>query len=255
AGTPAAPGGAPATGPAALPTAELTSVAARGLVAVDDALKASEQELGFAQAQFGIDATAPFAAVLATGKQTLAQAFALRAQLDAGDQPEPRRRELLLEIVRLCEEVDAALDAQTAEFARLRDLQARAPQVLAEIRQRVGEVQGRLPTARAAYEQLQARYPASALASVAGNLEEAERLLTGALTNVDQGEAAVAGDRAAAVARARLAEDAVTRAGTLLDSVDRAGTDLAEAGSRIDAALASLAQDLADVDRLAAGDA
>lgn len=247
--------GTPLTGPAALPTRELASVAARGLVAVDDALKASEQELGFAQAQFGAELTAPFAQVVANGKQTLAQAFALRAQLDgASDTPEPHRREQLLQIVRLCEEVDAALDAQTAEFARLRDLQARAPEVLATIRQRATEVQDRLPTARAAFDQLAVRYPASALTSVAGHLEEADALLVGALANVTEGEAAVASDRAAAVARARLAEDAGTRAAALLDAVDRAGTDLAEAGARIDTALASLAQDLADVDRLAPDD-
>lgn len=250
------PDGAPLTGAAALPTDELAKVAARGIVAVDDALKASEQELGFAQAQFGEQATTPFAAVIATGKQKLAQAFELRRRLDdTTPEAEPERRAMLLEVVRLCDEVDRDLDAQTAEFARLRDLQARAPEVLAEVDRRATEVQGRLPASRATLEQLATRYPATALASVRENVGQAEALLAGARENAAAGQGAVASDRAKAVSLARLAEDAVAQAVLLLDGVDRAGSDLAEAGGRIDAALASIAGDVADAERLAPADA
>lgn len=256
AGAARGPDGRPLTGPAALPTDQLTNVAARGLVAVDDALKASEQELGFAQAQFGMQATTPYAEVITAGKQKLGQAFELRRRLDdATPEAEPERRAMLLEIVRLCDEVDHDLDAQAAEFARLRDLQARAPQVLTEVDQRAAEVQGRLPASRATLDQLAATYPATALASVSGNIEQATALLTGARENAAAGQAAVATDRAKAVSLARVAEDAVAQAALLLDGVDRAGTDLAEAGDKIDAALASLGSDVADVARLAPDDA
>ena len=225
--------GRPLTGPAALPTAELTTVAGRGLVAVDDALKASEQELGFAQAQFGMEATAPFTEAVTTGKQKVAQAFELRRRVEeGGDLPEADRRTMLLEIVRLCEEVDASLDAQEEAFAQLRDLHARAPEVLAEVDRRAVEVQARVPVARASVEQLRARYAEAALTSVDRDLAEAAALLDQARENATAGQAAVETDRAEAVSRARLAEDAVARAGLLLDGVDRAGTDLVMLGSR-----------------------
>jgi len=66
---------------AALPTDELNRRASAALVAIDDAVKTSEQELGFAQAQFGLEATRQFSAVLAGGKQKVSEAFALRQQL------------------------------------------------------------------------------------------------------------------------------------------------------------------------------
>ncbi|UUT35670.1 hypothetical protein [Microbacterium elymi] len=48
----------------------------------DDALRTSEQELGFARAQFGDDATGEFAAALAQAKANLDAAFALKQKLD-----------------------------------------------------------------------------------------------------------------------------------------------------------------------------
>lgn len=67
---------------AALPTAELDRRAGSALVAIDDQLRSSEQELGFAQAQFGTDATKEFAAALADGKTKATEAFRLRQALD-----------------------------------------------------------------------------------------------------------------------------------------------------------------------------
>lgn len=248
------PGGAP-TGPAALPTDELNRRASQALVACDDAVRASEQELGFAQAQFGAESTRAFAQVIATAKQSMARAFTLRQQLDdSTPEDEPQRRAMLLEILGLCEQVDTSLDEQTAEFDRLRDLQARAPEVLDETARRAGEVQGRLPAARATLEQLATTYAPEALASVRGNVEQAEALLDGVRTTVEQGRAALAADRGSAVALARAAQDAVAQAVTLLDAVGRAGQDLAQAGARIDAGIASLAADVADAARLAPQD-
>ncbi|WP_199422801.1 TPM domain-containing protein [Actinotalea solisilvae] len=249
------PDGRAAAGPAALPTDELNRRASSALVACDDAVRTSEQELGFAQAQFGAESTRVFAEVIATAKQSMGRAFALRQQLDdTSPEDEQRRRAMLLEILGLCDQVDSSLDAQTAEFDRLRDLQARAPEVLDETARRAGEVQGRLPAARATLEQLGTTYAPEALASVRGNVEQAAALLDGVRSTVEQGRAALATDRGAAVGLARAAQDAVAQAVTLLDAVGRAGQDLAGAGARIDAGIASLAADVADAERLAPQD-
>lgn len=250
---------APGTPQAALdsvPTAELSRRAGQALVALDDAVTTSEQELAFAQAQFGVEATRQFTEVLARAKEQLGAAFAIRQRLDdAEPETEPQARAMMAQVLQLCSEADAALDAQAEEFDRLRDLQTRAPEVLAETRRRADEVASRLAGARATLASLATTYAPAALTSVRPNADQAEALLTGARTSVDQGLAAVETDRAAAVALARAAEDAVAQAVRLLDAVDHARTDLAEAGSRLDAGLASLGSDVADADRLAGSDA
>ncbi|WP_265522675.1 TPM domain-containing protein [Oerskovia flava] len=240
----------------ALPTPELDRRASSALVAVDDAMKTSEEELGFAQAQFGLDATGEFAAVLDACTAKVGRAFALRQQLD-DDVPEtePVARTMMVQIITLCDEVDDALDEQSETFDELRDLQARAPEVLDATDRRAGEIEGRLDAARATLATLATTYPATALASVSQNPDQAAALLAGARETVAQGRAALTtDDRATAVTLARAAENAVGQAVTLLDAVDRAGSDLAEAGTRLDRAVASITADMADAGRLLPGD-
>ncbi len=247
--------GAASTDPARLPTAELGKRASAALVALDDAVKTSEQELGFAQAQFGVEATRAFGGVLTDAKAALARAFALRQKLDdAEPETEPQAREMMTQILDLCRAADEQLDAQAEEFDKLRDLQSHAPQVLAETRQRATEVASRLPGARAALQSLATTYSPAALTSVTPNADQAENLLAGAQQSVEQGLAVVDTDRAAAVSLARAAEDAVEQAVRLLDAVDHARADLAEVGAKVDAGLASIGADVADAGRLAPQD-
>ena len=249
------PDGRPLAGLAALPTEELNRRAGQALVAADDALKTSEQEVGFAQAQFGLEATRAFDAAIAEGKAKMTRAFTLRQQLDDSvPETEPQRRAMVLEILALCEQVDAALDAQTEEFDHLRDLQARVPQVLEDTDRRAAEIQGRLAASRVVLDQLATRYTPAALGSVSGNVDQAASLLDAARSGVVEGRGVIDSDRGAAVALARAAEDSVAQAVTLLDAVQRADKDLAEAGSRIDVGLASLSADVADAVRLAPTD-
>ncbi len=247
--------GRAADDPSALSTTDLSRRASAALVALDDAVKTSEQELGFAQAQFGLEATREFTRVLADARASLGEAFRLRQQLDdAQPETEPQARAMMLQVLALCGQADEALDAQAEEFDRLRDLQNRAPQVLDETRQRADEVSSRLAGGRATLAALATTYPPTALASVSGNVDQAGSLLEAARTSVEQGLGVVETDRAAAVALVRAAEDAVEQAVRLLDAVDRARTDLAAAGARIDAGIASLTGDVTDAARLAPAD-
>ncbi|MBN0041871.1 TPM domain-containing protein [Cellulosimicrobium cellulans] len=248
-------GGPPEAGLASLPTDELDRRASAALVAIDDAVKTSEQELGFAQAQFGLEATQQFSAALAEGKRKVSEAFALRQQLD-DDRPEtePQARDAMARIVALCDEVAESLDAQSRTFDELRDLQARAPQVLDETDQRASEILARVEPARVTLDGLARTYPPTSLASVAQNPDQAQALVANARESVARGREALAGkDRATAVALARAAQNAVGQAVTLLDAVDRAGADLAESGPRLDKGLASITSDIADAGRLAPG--
>ena len=74
-------------------------------MSVDNTLTTSEQELAFAEAQFGVEATAPFRQVLAEARQTTQSAFALRQQLDDGQPESPAEHQrIATEILALCDD-------------------------------------------------------------------------------------------------------------------------------------------------------
>ncbi|MGW6132473.1 TPM domain-containing protein [Cellulomonas sp. NPDC055163] len=249
----AQPAGAAPQGLAALPTPELNRRASQALVAIDDALTTSAQELGFAQAQFGLEATRRFGAALEEARARVSEAFRWRQQLDdSTPETEPQARQIMIAILETCQVAADTLDAHTEEFEQMRDLQARAPEVLDDAEQRATEVSARVEPARATVAQLATTYPPAALASVTPNPDQAAALLTGAQESVARGREALAtDDRGAAVGAARAAQDAVAQAVTLLDAVERAGQDLARAGADLTAAVASISADFADADRLA----
>ena len=241
---------------ASLSTSELGTRAGSALVALDNDVRSCANELAFAEAQFGIEATREFKATLEQAQQQLGQAFAIQQQLgDSTPEPEDAQRQGLIEILRLCQAAETALDSQTQALAELRALQDRAPALLDELDQRAGELEARVPAARDTLNQLGATYPATALATVAKAPDQAQALLDSAEQSIAEGRSRVqADDRGTAVAFARTAEDALQQVGTLLEMVAHAGQTLAEASSSLDDAIASLTSDVSDAGRLAPSD-
>jgi hypothetical protein len=237
-------------------TASLNARASASLVAIDDAVKTSEQELGFAEAQFGLEATATFGTALDAAKTSVARAFAIRQRLDdAFPETEPQARAMAIEIIRTCTQVGQDLDSHTHEFDVLRDLQSRAPELLDEVAQRAADLSTRVPAARTALDDLSASYPATALASVSGNPDQVDRLMAGISATVASGRAALAtGDREVAVAAARSGEAALAQAVSLLDAVDHAEAALAAACQELGETIASLSSDVIEAARLAPSD-
>ena len=237
-------------------TAALNARASASLVAIDDAITTSAQELGFAQAQFGLDATATFEVALTAARTSVSRAFLLRQQLDdAFPETEQQARAMATEIIRICSQVSADLDSHTHEFEALRDLQAHAPDLLDDVARQATEAGARVPAARVTLAGLSASYPATALASVSANPDQVERLVAGIASTVTAGRAAlVAADRGAAVAAARSGQAALAQAMSLLDAVDQAGANLAAAGRRLASSIAALNQDMLDAARLAPTD-
>ncbi len=237
------------------PLESLQRRAAAALVGLDDAVRSSGEELSFAEAQFGRQQTEKFRAALENARRKSAEAFAVQHRMDGERIEGEAQRPYLQQILDLATEADAQLDAQTDEFVRLRDLQSRAPEVLADLDVRIGEVRGRLPAAEQTLAGLRARYPAESLATVRTNIDQATRLLEAAAQLVATGRGQVETDRAAAVASARSAEDAVQQAARLVDAVDRAGSDLDNARTLLDQRLTSISADVQDAQRLGADDA
>jgi len=246
----------PPNHPLNLPTPELAKRAGSALLGADDAIRSSEEELGFAKAQFGLQATDQFTAALEEAKRKAQRAFTVRQQLDDDiSETEPQQRQMYAEILQLTSEVDETLSSQAQHFAKLRDMQARAPQVLSELDQRATEVERQIEGARAQLARLATQYPPTALASVLKNPDHAKALLVSAHESVATGRAKVgAGDRQTAVTHARVAEEAIAQANTLLNAVNGAGDALADAGTRLDTALASITRDVQDANRLAPND-
>jgi uncharacterized membrane protein YgcG len=234
--------------PGGLTTAQLEAKAGHLLVATDDAIMTSEQELGFAAAQFGDEATAPFAAAMESAKGELAAAFKLRQLLD-DDIPEdaPTTRRMLEELCAHCEKANSLLDEQAAAFDKLRNLEANAPQIIAQLTESAQQRQSRLATARSTLGQLSAQYAPSAFAPVASNADEAAsrlEFIQGTLLQAQQ--ASSAGDNSQAAVLVQAAQSADDQVTQLLDGVDRRSSELSAASSALTAALTTTEANIAE---------
>ncbi|MGH1548094.1 TPM domain-containing protein [Leifsonia poae] len=252
-----------ATGPATpqselqtIPLDELERRAGSALVQTDDAIRTSEEELGFATAQYGADAVVPFQAALDQAKAQLREAFTLKQRLDdAEPDTDEQRREWNIRIVQLCGAANQALDAQADAFDELRALEKRIPEASAEIQTQAAALRQRLTTTTATLDGLAQRYTDASLATVADNVQQATQRLDFTDTALaGAAQKAAAGQAGAAAVGVRAAEESADQAGLLLDAVDRLGADLAAAQQSLDTTLAELRSDLAEAKALAAAD-
>ena len=248
--------GAPVDDVAAMKTPDLEKLANQALVQTDDAVRDSEQELGFAQAQFGDAEVAPFQAAIAGAKSDLAAAFKLRQQLDdAIPEDAATHRRMLEALVRGCRHAQAGLDAVKEEFERLREIEAKAPQILAALPAQADAVEERIPAAQEAMTRLDAFADAS-WQSVAPNIDEARKRLAAVREAVDEGaKAQAANDTQTAARAARLGQDALGQGTAFLDGIDRLAKELDEAKAKVDEMLVDADRDLAQARTAAAGSA
>jgi len=225
---------------------DLNGEANRRLLATDDAVRDSEQELGFAEAQFGEAAAAPFREAIASAKDDLRAAFKIRQQLDdATPEDRPTRRGMLVDLVGRCRAAQARLDAETARFEELRAFEREAPGVLAALPAAIDAVEARFPTVEATMAHLQ-EYADASWQAVATNLTEARARAEAARAAVTQGEAAsAAGDGPKTAVAARLGQEAVANAGAFLDAIEHLSAELDQARDRVNAEIAAAEADLA----------
>ncbi|TFD74164.1 TPM domain-containing protein [Cryobacterium sp. Sr8] len=252
---PAGGAGRASGAPPALTTAQLKQRASSELVQTDDAIKTSEQELGFAIAQYGVEATGAFQSALATAKAQLSQGFTLQQRLDdAEPDTEDQRRAWYGEIIALCDKANAALDDQAADFDELRKLEQRAPDAAASLEKQIAGVDARINEAEASLASLFERYSEAALATVADNPRQADERVTFAENALTEANARLAaGEPSAAAVGIRAAEESVDQARLLLDAVDRLGADLASAAQSVTGELRELETDIIQARALPAG--
>lgn len=232
---------------AQLSTAELGKRAASALVQTDDAIKTSEQELGFAQAQYGDATAAQFQHALTDAKDKLDQAFSLKQKLDDSvPDTEADVRQWNAQIIQLCADANSELDEKAAAFDELRKLEQNAPEALERVQGQYATVSGQQDAAAAALTALSQSYAPEALSTVTGNPAQAAQLLGFAAEHLTAAQTAVgAGQGSQAAVEIRAAEDAVAQAQLLQEAITKTRDDLAAAEQNAAQLVAELQTDIA----------
>jgi len=215
------------------------------LIRADEALRDAEQEIEFAEAQFGQTEVGPYREAVAHASTDLKAAFTLRQQLD-DDVPESpeARRQLVEQIVEYASRAQAALDQQRQRIEQLRDIERRAPEILAGLPAQIDAQEARLPEAERTLSGLQ-RYAEQSWAGVVGNVQEAQTRLTRARESAAEGQRAGGqNDRTAAGRSARAAQQDLASASQLLDAIDAMRQSLQQAEERAGSLVTEAATDL-----------
>ena len=233
--------------PQAVSLDELARRAASALVATDDAITTSTQELGFARAQFGDAAAAEFEKTLAAARTSLTEAFSLQQRLDDSEpDTDAQIREWNLAILDLCTKANAALDEKAAEFEALRELERTAPQALERVAQDREEASAGIAGAERALSDLEASFHPDAIATVADNPEQVRERIAFADTALSKArQDLAAGKTAEAAVAIRGAEDAIAQALQLEHAIDTLARDLRQAATTAQSVIAGLEADIA----------
>ncbi|WP_202129054.1 TPM domain-containing protein [Pseudarthrobacter sp. ATCC 49987] len=250
----AAAGASAGTGPqgeldplAGLTVEELRRKSGSLLIEADDAIKSSEQELGFAQAQYGDAAVGNFTKALQDAKGHMSESFKLQQQLDDHiPDTEEQQRSWLGEIIRRSEAALASLQEQKADFDSLRELEKNAPQALAAVSAGASEAEAKIASAEQSLAELRAKYAESALVQVGDNINQAkERLAFVQNASVTAREKLSAGEGSLAAVAVRAAEESLHQTNVLIGAITKVAGNLDEARSGLESAVVDTSQDLA----------
>jgi hypothetical protein len=237
--------------------AELSGLEAKAgsaLVRADERARLAEDELAFAEAELGQDATSDLAGHVRAAREKIRDAFHHNQLLhDHVPDTDAERREWSARIVGLCGDAETVLDALDQGLDARRRTARGTPDALQRIAGQVERVRGTISSARADVEDLASRYTPQALRPVADNPDQAARLLdfaerglASARRTLDDGEPT----RAAATARA--AEESVVRAEGLLKAVRDFEGEALGAEAALGAMVAESQQELAQARALPA---
>lgn len=214
--------------------------AAQRLVQVDEAVRTSEQELGFVTAEFGEETTAEFADVLAENRARLQHGFQILEKLQDADEDTPQEtRSWTDEILQLCTEIDADLEGRKNRIASLRSLADSGADNLARLRSARADAALLQTQAAERLASLATAFPPADLVGVAGNADEIGTRLQAADVQLDALQKAVAGRKPRAVAQAvHEIERLLAEAKDLRDAVDAHADALAARSTQADAGTA-----------------
>lgn len=226
--------------------ADLAKRAGTALVAADERIRVTADELAFAEAELGPNATAELSVALATVRQHLGEAFRLN-QLNHDEIPDTRDelRTRNARIVQLCDWAEDVLDERTSALAEKIARARRAPEIIAGVRADAARLRARIPHARETVDRLAVRYAREALTQVEANPAEAEQLLGFAEHSAGVAERRrEAGQREQANLALEALTESVRRAAALLDAVETFEVEALRAEATLAAIVEDSRQDL-----------
>lgn len=226
---------------------ELRTKAGSLLVAADDAIRSSEQEVGFALASYGEESVETFRKDIEVAKDHMRESFQLQNQLDDHiPDTEEQKRAWLKDIIARCEAVGASLSAHQEEFNELRHLEDSADSALADLRARAAQAADTVSGAEQQLVALHGKYADSALVEVTDNANQARERLQFVQAAVAKAEESLASsDRSTAVLAVRAGEEAVAQTVTLVEAVAKAGQHLDQSMENLRVGVSQTTQDLA----------
>ncbi|WP_423181850.1 TPM domain-containing protein [Arthrobacter sp. NyZ413] len=232
---------------AGLSIEELRRKAGTLLIEADDSIKSSEQELGFAQAQYGDAAVGNFTKALAEAKNHMTESFKLQQQLDDHiPDTEQQQRSWLGEIIRRSNAALESLREQKADFDSLRELEKNAPQALAAVAAGAAEAGAKISNAEQSLNDLRAKYADSALGHVSDNITQAKDRLAFVQNAASTAQEKLGnGENSLAAVAVRAAEEGLHQTNVLLDAISKVASSLDDARTSLENAVVETSQDLA----------
>lgn len=202
--------------------ADLARRAQAALVATDERIRSTADEVAFAVAELGEGPTADVRAGLEAVRTHMAEAFQLH-QLNHDEIPDTPEelRTRNARIIQLCEWAEDVLDERTEKLKAAVDKVRQAPQILDGVQREAEQLRERLPATRATVERLSGRYSQQALQRVAANPDEAAQLLDFAVHTAEVSRRRREARRTEeALVALETATEAVRRARTIIDGVE-----------------------------------
>lgn len=202
--------------------ADLALRAEQSLVATDERIRTTSDELAFAEAELGESLTSDLRKALAAVRTHLREAFQLH-QLNHDEIPDTDEelRTRNARILQLCEWAQDLLDEKTSVLAESVAKVRRAPEVIAQVRADAAALSARIPQTNEAVARLSARYADSAMHQITASAAEAEQLISFATHSADVSERRrAAKQNEEANVALETATEATRRASALLDAVE-----------------------------------
>src|SRR6478735_7956041 len=227
--------------------ADLARRAQQALVAADERIRVTTDELAFAEIELGDTPTKDLRDALVAVRTHMSEAFHLH-QLNHDEIPDTPEelRTRNARIVQLCEWAEDLLEDRTSALGEAIARARRAPEIIAGVRADAVHLRGRIPDARDTVQRMAARYSEDALKQVESNPGQAEQLLGFAEHSAAVAERRrEAGQREQANLALEAATEAVRRTATLLDAVETFEVEALRAESTLSAIIEDSRGDLA----------
>ncbi|GAA1136637.1 hypothetical protein [Nesterenkonia lutea] len=226
---------------------ELRREAGSLLIAADNAVNSSEQEILFASAAYGDEQVAPFQRDVEQAREHLQESFRMQHQVDREPpESEDEARELLRQVIANCQRVSETLESHRQDFESLRSLELDPRPALGQLRTRIEELSRRRADAQKRLPNLQSTYDDGALTSFTEGLGHAAHSLEAATAAADTAEAALeAAEPSEAVLAIHTGEESAGEAGKHIDSLEETQLRLRSAEQNLGIGLDQTEQDIA----------